>query len=85
MKAEEEDEDVFTSQATTRAPPVSGSSALRLGNGINQKCDYCLQTAAMNPKGRAEDLLICEDCNAKGENLNLNFYSVYNRTSRDAS
>lgn len=32
----------------------------------DERCDYCLQTAAHNRRGKHEDLLICKDCNAKG-------------------
>ncbi|XP_064605380.1 histone acetyltransferase KAT6B-like [Liolophura sinensis] len=31
----------------------------------DERCDYCLQTAAHNRRGKHEDLLICKDCNAK--------------------
>ena len=34
------------------------------------QCDYCLQTAAANRKGEPEELLICKDCQAKGNFLN---------------
>ncbi|KAK2145444.1 hypothetical protein LSH36_681g02021, partial [Paralvinella palmiformis] len=33
------------------------------------RCDYCLQTSASNKKGHPEDLLICKDCQAKGEGI----------------
>ncbi|XP_035227084.1 histone acetyltransferase KAT6B-like isoform X1 [Stegodyphus dumicola] len=29
------------------------------------RCDYCLFTASANRKGKAEELLVCKDCNAK--------------------
>lgn len=33
------------------------------------RCDYCLLTASANRKGEAEELLICKDCGAKGDNI----------------
>ena len=36
-------------------------------DGVEPRCDYCLQTSATNRKGEHEELLICKDCQAKGD------------------
>ena len=35
--------------------------------GKEDRCDFCLLTGECNRKGEPEQLLVCKDCQAKGE------------------
>lgn len=64
----------------------SAESPEREIRDCDQVCDFCLQTAASNRRGEAEDLLICRDCGNKAHPSCMNYSpELVHRITSDAS
>ena len=57
----------MSKQEETPPPPLALPQEEDLDE--DKKCDYCLLTSASNRNGDPEELLVCKDCQAKGETV----------------